>query len=252
MCPAVPTVSATSSRSHAVRAATARADLVDLAVGERAHVEQQPAVAHDPDDGRLAGAQRIEQRLLDRAGEARQLRERKRAAADPGHRLLDLAADEAREALGPLPHGGDRLGEHPQHRDLAAGALGIESEGERALERGERQLVRAQRALQRMPAQALDQVGAAGEDAGLRPAEQLVAREADEVGSRGEARRGGRLVADRRERARAEIVDERQPGPLRERRPDRTSSGCSVKPTTRKFDWCTRRMTAVSGPIARS
>jgi len=30
------------------------------------------------------------------------------------------------------------------------------------------------------------------------------------------------------------------------------SAGRSVKPTTRKFDWCTRRSTAVSGPIARS
>ena len=102
------------------------------------------------------------------------------------------------EPLGPLPHRGDRLGEHAQHRDLAAGALGVEGESERALERRERQLVGAQRALQRMPPQPLDQVGAAGEDPGLRPAEQLVAREADEVGAGGEARRRGRLVADRR------------------------------------------------------
>ena len=41
-----------------------------------------------------------------------------------------------------------------------------------------------------MPAEPLDQLGAAGEDACLRAAEQLVAREADDVGSRGEARRG--------------------------------------------------------------
>ena len=68
-----------------------------------------------------------------------------------------------------------------------------------------------------MPPQPLDQVGAAGEDAGLRAAEELVAREAHEVGAGGEARRGGRLVADRRERARAEIVDERQPGARRDR-----------------------------------
>ena len=69
-----------------------------------------------------------------------------------------------------------------------------------------------------MPAQPLDQVGPADEDPRLRPAEQLVAREADEIGSRGEARGGRRLVADRRERARAEVVDERQPGPLRDLR----------------------------------
>ena len=68
-----------------------------------------------------------------------------------------------------------------------------------------------------MPAEPLDQVGAADEDPGLRAAEELVAREADEVGAGGEARRGGRLVADRRERARAEVVDERQPGAGRDR-----------------------------------
>ena len=58
---------------------------------------------------------------------------------------------------------------------------------------------------------------------------------------------GRRLVADRRERPRAEIVDERQARlPSRARRAA-TASGCSVKPTTRKLDWCTRRMTAVLG-----
>ena len=88
-------------RTLGARAATARGgDLVDLAVGERAHVEEQAAVAHDPDDGRLAGAERVEQRLLDRAGKARELLERQRSAADAGDRLLDLAADEAGEALG--------------------------------------------------------------------------------------------------------------------------------------------------------
>ena len=68
-----------------------------------------------------------------------------------------------------------------------------------------------------MPAEPLDQLGAAREDACLRAAEQLVAREAHDVGSRGKARRGGRLVTDRREGARAEIVDERQPGACRDR-----------------------------------
>ena len=80
-----------------------RRDLVDLAVGERADVEQEPAVAHDPDDRRLAGAERIEQRLLDRAGEARELLQRERAAADAGDRLLDLAADAGRRAARRAP-----------------------------------------------------------------------------------------------------------------------------------------------------
>ena len=63
-----------------------------------------------------------------------------------------------------------------------------------------------------MPAQPLDELRAADDDARLRPAEQLVAGEADEIGARGEARGCGRLVADVEQRPRAEIVDERQPG----------------------------------------
>ena len=55
-------------------------------VRERAHVEQQPPVADDADDGRLAGAERVGERLLDGAGEARQLGERQRAAADARRR----------------------------------------------------------------------------------------------------------------------------------------------------------------------
>ena len=102
-----------------------------------------------------------------------------------------------------------------------------------------------------MAPQPLDQLGAADEDPCLRPAEQLVAREADDVGAGGEALGGRRLVAEREERARAEVVDERQAGGARELRQLR-SAGCSVNPTTRKFDWCTRRSSAVSGPIARS
>ena len=72
-----------------------------------------------------------------------------------------------------------------------------------------------------MPAEPLDEVGAAGDDPGLRPAEQLVAGEADEVGARRE--RGGRrrLALDVDERAGAEVVDERQPVPSRDRAPAR-------------------------------
>ena len=183
---------------------------------------------------------------------ARELRERQRAAADARDRLLDLAADERREPLGARAHGLERLVEHPQHRDLAPRALGVEVERERPLERGERQLVRAQRALQRMAAQPLDEVGAPDDDAGLRPAEELVAGEADEIGAGGEARRGGRLVADV-ERARPSRGRRRAAARARCATPaSSASAGCSVKPTTRKFDWCTRRSSAVSGPIARS
>ena len=60
----------------------------------------------DADDRRVAGAQRARQLLLDRAGEARQLGQRQRAAADPRDGLLDLAGDAFGQPLGPRP---DRL-----------------------------------------------------------------------------------------------------------------------------------------------
>ena len=55
-------------------AANRRSDLVDLVVGERAAVEQQPAVADDADHRRLVQHAAVRRELLlDRAGEARQL-----------------------------------------------------------------------------------------------------------------------------------------------------------------------------------
>src|SRR3954454_11296122 len=69
-----------------------------------------------------------------------------------------------------------------------------------------------------MPAQALDQVSATGKDPRLRATEELVSREADDVGTCSEARRRRRLVADRRQRARAEVVDQRKAGTSRDLR----------------------------------
>ena len=103
-----------------------------------------------------------------------------------------------------------------------------------------------------MAAEPLDEIGAADDDPALRAAEQLVAGEADEVGAGNERVAHLRLVVERRERARAEVVDERERRGGRRPRRARRSTGSSVKPTTRKFDWCTRRSRAVSGPIARS
>ena len=253
-CPAVPTVSAIVRRgwSAAPRPEDGAGDLVDLVRRQRARVQQQAAVAHDPDDRRVAQPELGARLLLDRARGARELGQRERAAADPRDGLLDLPADEPREPLGALADGVDGLVEHPEHRDLPPRELGVGEERERPLERRERQLVGAQRALQRMPPQPLDEVGAPDDDARLGAAEKLVAREADEVGAGGDARRGGGLVADVEERARAEVVDERERGSLRDPRQRPATDGCSANPTIRKFDWWTRRSAAVSGPIARS
>jgi len=107
-------------------------------------------------------------------------------------------------------HGLGRLGEHAQNGHLAQRAHGIEVEDERALERRERELVGAQGALERVASQPLDQLGSADDDPRLRPAEQLVAGEADEVGSRRERLARRRLALERHEHARAEVVHERQ------------------------------------------
>ena len=169
-----------------------------------------------PTTGGSPDAQRRRERLLDRAREARQLRERQRAAADAADRLLDGAADERGEAFGARAHVAGVLVQHAQHRD----PLGrVEIEAQRPLERGERELVDPHRALQRVPAQLLDELGAADDDPGLRPAEELVAGEADEVGAGGE-RLARRRLARRARRATPEprSSSERQAVPSRDGR----------------------------------
>ena len=111
----------------------------------------------------------------------------------------------------------DVLVQHPQHRDLALRPLRIEIEKQCPLERREGQLVRTQRPLQRMTPQPTDQLRPAADDPGLRPTEQLVAGEGDEVGAAGDALRHERLVRERSQAARAEIVEQRQPVAPRER-----------------------------------
>ena len=61
-----------------------------------------------------------------------------------------------------------------------------------------------------MTPESLDEVDSSHDHARLRPAEQLVAGEGHEIGARAEALRRRRLIADRRQGARAEIVDQRK------------------------------------------
>src|SRR5205814_8014293 len=84
---------------------------------------------------------------------------------------------------------------------------------QRAFERGERELIGPERALERMAPQPRDELRAAADDAGLRPAEQLVPREGDEARARGEALADEGFVGARHEAAGAEVVDQRQPEP---------------------------------------
>ena len=104
-----------------------------------------------------------------------------------------VAAGELGEPLGAGangPAGSATSRDHPQHRDVAV-------ERERSLERRERQLVGPQSPLERVAAEALDEVGAPDDDPRLRAAEELVAGEADEVGAGGErvARRSARRAS---------------------------------------------------------
>ena len=99
--------------------------------------------------------------------------------------------------------------EHSQHGHRVA-LRRLESERERSLESRERELVCAKRALEWVSAQPLDEVHPADDNACLRAAEELVARETDEIGACAKALRRCRLVADAAERAGAEIVDEWQ------------------------------------------
>ena len=197
MWPAVPTV---SGSAHSC------GDLVRLGVGERSAVEQRASVADDGDHWRLVRPQRAGQLLLDRAGEARQLGQRQRAASYPRDGLLDGAAGRRGETLGAAENDIGGLAQHADHRDLVRP---VEVERERPLERSERQLVRAEGAVERVAAQLLDQVGPAGDDPGLGAAQQLVPREADEVGPRDEGGGRRRLAFDVDERAGAEVVEER-------------------------------------------
>ena len=92
-----PVTSAVSVRAPAAPRARPRRPRRPRACG----VEQQAAVADDADDRGLAKPERRGERLLDRAGDARQLGERQRTAADARDRLLDLAADERRRGARP-------------------------------------------------------------------------------------------------------------------------------------------------------
>ncbi|CAN5627816.1 hypothetical protein BH20ACT14_BH20ACT14_09340 [soil metagenome] len=182
--------------------------LVDLVVAEGAAVQKRAAVADDRDHRRVSEPERLGELLLDCAGRALQLGERERAASDSGDCLLDLASYELRKPLRACTHLLHRLVEHAQHGNSVT-RLRRESERECPFERGQGQLVRPERALQRMAAQPLHEFGSSDDDACLRPTQKLVSREANEVRPGPQALGRSRLVPDSSQRPRAEIVDER-------------------------------------------
>ena len=111
---------------------------------------------------------------------------------------------------------------HPQNRDRV-GRTARHVLDERRLERGVRELVHAQRAHERVTTDRIDPAAPARDDARLRSTEQLVAAEAHHVRARLEhllnawfgVQRSGRI---RRGKTAAEVFDERQLEPVRQRR----------------------------------
>ena len=170
-----------------------------------AQVEQQPAALDPRDDGRRQAAQPCLERVgtdavaRDRHRPRRQLDARRAAAAHRRHAVDDFrvpavdGADRGGERVRP---GADFVGglrEHPTHRHCRVRASGGVVD-ECRLERRVRHLVDAQRAHQRVAADAVDEYGAPHDDSGLRSAEEFVAAEAADVDAGGDRRGHRRLV----------------------------------------------------------
>ncbi len=167
--------------AHVAGASDRGGGRLGLLVGQRQAVEQEAAVADDPDDGRLAGAERAGERLLERAREARQLGERQRAAADAADRLLDLAAGRGGKPFRALAHGRAVCCASVRRTGIRSGASSW-SRSVPSSAASESLSIRSARWSGCRRSRSTS-VGAAQHDPGLRPAEQLVAGEADEVGA---------------------------------------------------------------------
>ena len=100
-------------------------------------------------------------------------------------------------ALGPRSQLVRGRRDHPPDRDLGSTASPARYSPSVAATRGERRLVRPHRARQRVAPHPGDEVGATDDQPGLRPADELVAAERDEV------RAGGQPLAPASARARA-------------------------------------------------
>ena len=165
------------------------------------------ALALDRPQGDAGAWQRL-QRQGARADLARAIRHRY-CVARTGRR--DDGRDEAgsdNRNLGPRPR------EVAQRRQRRGEAVRVAVELEGRLEGGQADLVEAQRALHGVLGDARHKVLGAGDNARLRPAQQLVAGERDEVGAFGERLMHGRLglqavAREIHERPGTQIVHER-------------------------------------------
>jgi hypothetical protein len=229
MWPAVPTTTCRAALALAGGTGERPREGRDLGSQDRAAVEEETIVGDAADGGRLAGAERFvedarrNRRGADRDGRGRQHHGGQRTAPHLGL-VLDDARVEARAERGvqqtqqttrARAHRGERLREHPERGHGLEGIarlVGVQ----RGLERGERELVDPERAVERVLLEAFHERAPPDDDAGLRPAEQLVPRKADEVDAGGDDLGHRRLVgkavrAKVDERAGAEVLHHRDP-----------------------------------------
>ena len=101
-----------------------------------------------------------------------------------------------------------------QCRQAHGETIGIGVEAQHRFERGQPDLVEAQRALERVLGEAGDEIGAADDEPGLRATKQFVAAERDEIGTLRQRFGDGRLVRqvpgfEIDQRTAAEIFDKR-------------------------------------------
>ena len=184
---------------------------------ERAAVEHERAVR------RRARARRDRPRAgARRAGRRRPRAARRRTAARPAaarrRRRARPSRRRSRRCARPAPRRARARRRRARATARRTGSsararAGIAVDAQRGLERRQRELVDAQRARQRVPAAGCDRIGAAGQDAGLRTAEQLVAREADEIAAVAQGVARERLAGQLgglEQRARADVVDQRE------------------------------------------
>src|SRR3954453_530882 len=211
-CPAVPSVRARSALAKGAPRALGAA--LQLVAGNGAWIEDHPAVRDARDHRRVAPAklrrQLVRPRIagIERADRPGQLKRRQRASAWPGGRIAQLGAgaDALDQDLGlaaKLVLGGSQ---HRDRRDFIRAALEVQAQS--GLQGGELKLVQAHRAGEGMRAAGIDRGAGAGEDPGLRPAQELVGREANEIGAGRDRSADGRLVCDGVHRSGTEIVDE--------------------------------------------
>ena len=220
MCPAVPMTTVTSDRVERP-ARRPRAERRRRARLDGPQVEHDAPVLDPPDDRRRrrAGASpssRVgrpaarsprpttqglagQRAAADRRARARRPRRRRRAARAT--------------RLGPRAQRLGRRRDHPPDRDLGRPPGPARYSPRVAATRGQRHLVGSHRAGQRVAAHPRDQVGPPDDEPGLRPADQLVAAERDDVRAGRQALGRHRLVGQPErgrveQRARAEVVDD--------------------------------------------